>query len=260
MDNVFIHIPESLSYGGPCAECGRKHALAAAPALDQAAALFRAMQQAGRMDFETPDPDPRLSLDSLWGPARGKMFGVLVHADSQGGTGVLKAFSSQYNGVWQVAGWVDPVMDADLFARLSDPVDREIKELGREIDALDSANPERTTLMARRRQLSQELMLRLHALYTLTNFRGETRPLADFFAKGVPTGAADCCTPKLLHHAALHGLTPLGVAEFYVGRTNASKTRVHGHCYPPCRDKCLPILGFQLCGLGTSITEERTQA
>ena len=70
-----------------------------------------------------------------------------------------------------------------------------------------------------------------------------------FLGPAMPTGTGECCAPKLLHHAATHGLTPLGLAEFYVGRTNRSGTRRHGEFYAPCAEKCAPILGFLLCGV-----------
>jgi hypothetical protein len=70
-----------------------------------------------------------------------------------------------------------------------------------------------------------------------------------FTGKAMPTGTGECCAPKLLHHAAVHGLTPLGLAEFYIGRENRSATRAHGRFFAPCEEKCRPILGFLLCGL-----------
>jgi hypothetical protein len=91
----------------------------------------------------------------------------------------------------------------------------------------------------------------IHRLYTLTNFRGELRPLTEAFTAsgGIPTGTGDCCAPKLLNQAIQKCLLPLGMAEFYWGRENSSQTRHHGRFYPSCDTKCTPILGFMLCGL-----------
>jgi hypothetical protein len=99
--------------------------------------------------------------------------------------------------------------------------------------------------------LSRNLMGAIHGLYHLVNFRGEQAPLMKvFLGKGAPpAGTGDCCAPKLLHHAARHGLRPEGLAEVYWGRPNASATRQHGGLYPACAEKCRPILGFMLCGL-----------
>ncbi len=189
--------------------------------------------------------DPRFSTGYLWGEARGQMFGVLECAAPDGSVVVLRAFSCQYNGAWRVDGWVPPVLDVDEFHRITDPVDREIKMLDVEIAAGGEPG-----LARRRRALSRDLMTRIQGLYRFTNFRGETRALTEVFRGGIPAGAGDCCAPKLLNQAALRGLRPLGISEFYWGRENRSGTRRHGEFYPACAEKCQPILGFLLCGTG----------
>lgn len=102
--------------------------------------------------------------------------------------------------------------------------------------------------------MSRQLMRQLHALYTVRNFRGQSSDLTPFFPshRGIPTGTGDCCAPKLLNYALLRGIRPVAIAEFYWGRTNRSKSRLHGRFYPACHDKCMPILGFMLCGLDES--------
>ncbi|MFA6174428.1 MAG: pseudouridine synthase, partial [Kiritimatiellales bacterium] len=189
------------------------------------------------------NPEPKFSTDYLLGEARGQMFGVLECEDSSGQTVVLRAFSCQYNGEWLVDGWVPPILNVDEFHRLSDPVDRKIKQLDQLI--AENKSPE---LIQTRKALSQELMKQIHALYLLTNFRSETKPMTEVFHGGIPTGAGDCCAPKLLNYAAKNGLRPLGLSEFYWGRENRSGTRKHGEFYPACAEKCQPILGFMLCG------------
>ena len=75
----------------------------------------------------------------------------------------------------------------------------------------------------------------------------------DGTASRKPLGLAEvshCCAPKLLNQAALAGLAPLSLAEFYFGRENRSQTRQHGRFYAPCTDKCSALLGFMLCGAG----------
>jgi hypothetical protein len=107
-------------------------------------------------------------------------------------------------------------------------------------------------------------MTRIQGLYRLSNFRGESRPMTEVFQGGIPTGAGDCCAPKLLNHAALHGLTPLGISEFYWGRENRSGRRKHGEFHPvtgrthqlrlhaaSTRGLGIPILGDRLYGVGT---------
>lgn len=236
-----------LDCRGYCRDCGREHSLTAEPAVPFAQGLLAELE---RCQGIGPDRDPRLSLDYLHGPARGQMFGVLTFRDQAGNTGVLKAFSGQYNGLWHVPGWVPPIPDTEEFARATCFDEPRIKELTRRMAGLGPDDPLRLAMLAQRREMSRNLMERIFTLYRLTNFRRQTRAMRDVFAgRAMPTGTGECCAPKLLHHAAVHGLTPLGLAEFYVGRENRSATRRHGEFFAPCLDKCRPILGFLLCGL-----------
>lgn len=206
-----------------------------------------------RVDLLVSDreAESRFGTDYLFGEARGQMFGVMVCLDRHGARKVLRAFSCQYNGYWEVDGWVGPLFDVAQFMELTFDVERRIKALGAEIERREAIGGKALTLRQERRQLSRQLMKDIHDLYRLTNFRGETRSLpAAFLGKGgIPTGAGDCCAPKLLNYAAQNNLTPLGVAEFYWGMENRSATRQHGHFYQACQEKCAPILGFLLCGL-----------
>ena len=242
---------------GFCRDCGREHALPAEPALRHAQELMVALELRGSIDLETC-ADPRLSLEYLFGSARGQMFGVLVYADRAGNHGVLRAFSGQYNGIWVVPGWVPPILDPAEFARVIEFDEPRIKELTRRMQGLGMDDPARLAMLAERRELSRNLMDRIFGLYRLTDFRGQTQALGEVFTgTAMPTGTAECCAPKLLHHAAARGLTPLELAEFYFGRENRSATRRHGQFSAPCAEKCRPILGFMLCGLGGAWADER---
>jgi len=234
---------------GHCRDCGREHRLPAAPAMPAARALMAELSRCGSLGLGLAE-DPRLDLGYLHGPARGQMLGVLLARDESGREHVLKAFSGQYNGVWVVPGWVPPILDPAVFGRTIQDDEPRISRLTAELAGLSPMDATRKELLARRRELSRELMKRIFDLYHLTNFRGQTRAMGDvFLGPAMPTGTGECCAPKLLHHAATHGLTPLGLAEFYVGRTNRSGTRRHGEFYAPCAEKCAPILGFLLCGV-----------
>ncbi|MCJ2164390.1 MULTISPECIES: hypothetical protein [unclassified Pseudodesulfovibrio] len=241
----------SIACRGGCARCGREHTLPVGPSHGPAVELFRRLEQEGRIDFDAPAADPRFSIEYLLGDARGQMFGVLVVRNGQGQTGVLKAFSGQYNSVWEVDGWVPPLLDVARFKRDTLAGEQRIKAMGREILGLPKGAPARDALIDKRKKASQVLMQEIHAMYTLPNFRGERLPLpsATHGQGGVPTGTGDCCAPKLLGYAALNGLTPLGLSEFYFGRANRSGLKAHGEFYPSCPDKCARILGFMLCGL-----------
>lgn len=104
-----------------------------------------------------------------------------------------------------------------------------------------------------RRQLSDQLQNWLFEQFNMLNARGEHRNLLDIFAQTPqrvpPAGAGECCAPKLFQHAFLHGLKPIAIAEFWYGDSPRTTIRHHGRCYPACRGKCLPILGFMLQGL-----------
>lgn len=238
---------------GYCRRCDRHHGLGQADSIRHAGLLLARIEKEGRIDLASAGhaADPELALDHLLGPARGQMFGVLTYQGPDGSTGVLRAFSGQYNGRWRVAGWVPPLFDVEQWHQVNQPQEARIKELGRHIARLAEDAPQRRHLLAERRLLSQQLMKRLHGLYRLTNFRGQTSTLAEAFSGpgGMATGTGDCCAPKLLNYAARHALRPLGISEFFLGRENRSQTRQHGVFYPSCAAKCRPILGFLLCGL-----------
>ncbi len=246
-------IMQKSSCSGYCRRCGRDHALAEGQARHCCLELMRDLENKKRIDLSVPDAeaDPCFSTDYLYGEARGQMFGILRCRDQNGTDLTLKAFSGQYNGIWEVEGWMPPLFDVKEWNHVTRDVEKEIKELGRQIDLSGTGSTRRRKLVLQRRKLSQQLMKDIHALYTLTNFRGESRPLIEVFIgeNGIPTGTGDCCAPKLLNFAARNGLTPLGLAEFFWGEENKSKSRQHGGFYPSCAGKCQPILGYLLCGL-----------
>ncbi len=217
---------------------------------------MKTLEQTNRVDFFVPDHQahPQCSVDYLWGQARGKMFGVLVAQTATGKLLHLRAFSGQYNGLWQVPGWIDPIFDLRTFHKVHDQEEQKIKKLSKIIENFSPESKKRQELVLLRKKKSQQLMRAIHNLYRLKNFHGQRASLEQVFAsetdrKGLPpTGTGDCCAPKLLQHAALHNLTPLALAEFYFGKENRSGTRQHGCFYPSCQAKCYPILGFMLCG------------
>lgn len=118
---------------------------------------------------------------------------------------------------------------------------------------LSAARQRITALKRQRRAMSEALQERIFRLFVVENARGEQRDLVQIFAEHngtlPPAGAGECCAPKLLHHAYQHHLQPLCMAEFWWGESPAGEVRHHGHFYPACRSKCLPILTFMLQGL-----------
>lgn len=108
-------------------------------------------------------------------------------------------------------------------------------------------------LRKERRTRSEALQAWLFRQFKVLNARGEERDLADIFAhepsRVPPSGAGECCAPKLLQYAYRHGLKPLCMAEFWWGASPKSELRRHLHYYPACRGKCKPILAHMLQGL-----------
>ncbi|WP_456104881.1 RluA family pseudouridine synthase [Prevotella sp.] len=65
-----------------------------------------------------------------------------------------------------------------------------------------------------------------------------------------PSGAGECCEPKLLQYAFLHGYKPISMAMFWWGPSPKTEIRQHGNYYPACNGKCKPILEWMLEGIG----------
>lgn len=122
--------------------------------------------------------------------------------------------------------------------------------VGQRIAAIETAISD---LKAERKRRSDQLQQWLFSQFVVSNARGERRHLVDIFARTVgrmpPSGAGDCCAPRLLQCAYAHGMDPLCMGEFWWGESPRGEVRHHLHYYPACRGKCLPILTFMLQGL-----------
>ena len=238
---------------GYCRKCKIIHRLGSNTAITSCLTLMKQLSLHGSINLFSSDKneDEELKTDYLFGPARGKMFGVMNCTQPNGADMSLFAFSGQYNGSWKVQGWAPPLFDVDDFSGINDTIEKQIKIIGREIDLLPDHSEKWLLLRDKRRRLSQNLMRDIHSLYRLTNFHGETTPLYQAYndQNGISTGTGDCCAPKLFNYAAKNNLTPRGIAEFYWGRQNKSASRRHGFFYSSCKEKCEPILGYMLCGL-----------
>lgn len=240
---------QSIAFGY-CRFCNKTHSLSSGRAREYCLELMHILEEKGRMDIDVSEQnaDPLLTLDYIKGAAGGQMFGVLECTRSDGRSVILKAFSGQYNGVWNVEGWAPPLFDVERFDLLVGREDIKIKNLGKMIHDLPEGL-ERKELVIKRKGLSQNLMKEIHSIYRIHNFQSQVRLLADFFKRGIPAGAGDCCAPKLLNQAAKQGLKPVSLAEIFWGRANPSGTRSQGNYYSPCEEKCGPLMGFMLCGI-----------
>lgn len=105
-------------------------------------------------------------------------------------------------------------------------------------------------LKAQRKKKSNGLQQQLFESYQFLNSAGESKSLRAIFHDTKPvSGAGECAAPKLLQYAFLHQFKPIALAEFWWGKSPKSAIRQHGHFYPPCEEKCRPILGYMLDNL-----------
>ena len=102
-------------------------------------------------------------------------------------------------------------------------------------------------LKQQRKQISRKLQAQMHEAYSLMNFLGNASSLQQLMPQGLPTGTGDCCTPKLLHYAAINKWKPLAIAEFWWGESTVDK--IPGEFYGACVERCQPLMGFLLSGL-----------
>ena len=120
-------------------------------------------------------------------------------------------------------------------------------------DKLEKAVATLDTMKNRRHQDSEALQNWLFSNFKVLNAHGESRSLSEIFAdtpmKIPPSGAGECCAPKLLQAAYQRGWTPVSIAEFWYGKSMEGEVRIHGEHYPACRGKCRPVLGWMLQGL-----------
>ena len=123
-------------------------------------------------------------------------------------------------------------------------------------EALQSAQSKLSAMKETRRKDSEELQRWLFDNFKLNNGRGESRSLSEIFAGTPlcipPSGAGECCAPKLLQVAYLEGWQPVAMAEYWYGKPKGGEIRRHGNHYPACRGKCLPVLRWMLQGVETT--------
>lgn len=203
---------------------------------------------------------------------KGKMMGVLIVRESAcdgGRLGFLAAYSGLLAGRNDWDYFVPPVFDAQQPDGHFKTVERQISAMNARIKELESADEpvecerivEIQHLKQQRKQLSEDLQQWLFRQYRMLNGRGEYKDLVEIWRDYhtspkiqqrfpmPPGGSGDCCAPKLLQYAFLHGLQPLQIAEFWYGESPRGEVRHHFQFYPACRGKCLPILSFMLQGM-----------
>jgi tRNA pseudouridine32 synthase/23S rRNA pseudouridine746 synthase len=203
---------------------------------------------------EKEDQDHFFSTKYLFQPFKGHMFGVLVCRPTRqtdlplsslndDGCIILKAFSGQFFGTWVVPGYVFPCFDVDDW----------------NTEVLNSDSKIKEAKGTEQKKLSAILLKKIYNLYKFHCINGKVNTFSDFYSlmpplkcnkdntkngeySLPPTGTGDCCAPKLLNYAFMHGLKPISLAEFYYGSPNKSNTKQHLEFYPPCQEKCSLVL------------------
>ena len=118
-----------------------------------------------------------------------------------------------------------------------------------------------------RKSLSDTLQQWLFSQFQMQNHEGKTQDLLEIFKNAAlrdypqatiatsriaalkmvpPAGSGECCEPKLLQYAYLHGYKPLQMAMFWWGESPKEEIRHHLQFYPACNGKCKPILHWML--------------
>ncbi len=130
-----------------------------------------------------------------------------------------------------------------------------LKQIQSKLDAYDSELQE---LRNQHRHLSEALQQWLFDNTRLLNAEGNQLSVTQIWARRaastnsnspIPSGAGECCAPKLLHAAYSEGLQPIAMAEFWCGPSSADGLRHTGEFYPACQRKCRPILQHMMHGL-----------
>ena len=240
-----------VRYAGRCTVSGNELSIGPTPAVMIEAVRLRACLDVHR------DAADCFSTRHLLEPAAGKMFGVMLCRDTDGQLGTLRAFSGEWLSWEAPAGWVPSSGNLAEYADERQHTEARVAALTQQIDglkALATSKPIRRqieTIKIERGRLSRALTDRIHQAYRFDNTLGEILPLTQVDTGGArpPTGMGDCCAPKLLQAAIRHGMTPLGMVEFWWGSSSAVHPRVEGVFYSACREKCYPILGFLLRGI-----------
>lgn len=143
---------------------------------------------------------------------------------------------------------------------------RQREEIRPLVAATELAESRLLELKRRRQRMSEGLQRWLFDSFELLNAEGEKKSLTDIFGlryrRGMlpspvpPSGAGECCAPKLLQAAYRRGLRPLSIAEFWYGPSPGGEVRHHGAHYPACNGKCRPILEWMLRGLDVDKEEK----
>lgn len=160
------------------------------------------------------------------------------------------------------------------YAALLEAAEAEVEAYNRKIAELKST----------RKRKSDQLQRWLFSQFIFQNARGERKDLLSIFRnyyllhspKSVlathyaamgeqitlfpPSGTGECCEPKLLQYAFVHGMRPVEMAMFWWGEPPKTEIRQHGQFNPACNGKCKPLLTWMLKGMNVAANALEVEA
>ena len=266
---------------GYCLYCNRFHSLPRTKEAEECAReLIKTLKKRKSVSDETNASDFLVEdvYDEFTG---GKMIGILLCETNERTKekAMLKAFSGQWMGEWEVPGWCPPL--AQLTHNSLEYIEEreKIETLSEEIKQLDkkSSSDDVSALVrelkTKRKNTSRALLERIWDSYSLPSFRkvkkrgeasdnsnnsdGSRRKLIELNIRKcyhgdeskLPCGCGDCAAPKLLAECARKGWKPVAIAETWMGPNvkRGAGLREEGVFYGACLERCRPILGHLLC-------------
>lgn len=202
----------------------------------QAEALLREeiknIKECGYFDYKSKKPSFSIS-DYL--ENKGIMLGLLIARTKTGERVVLKAFSGALSSSYIVEGFTPPCFSVNAFEEVVSEYD---SKLHCYTDRIEMGEED---LIPTRRLLSNECLEKIKELYTFYTINGKIK-FSDIKNLNYTTGMGDCATIKLLSYCFKKGFTPISLAEIFFGHD--SDTRKDGNLYPPCDEKCKPLIKY----------------
>ena len=191
---------------------------------------IESINKSGFFDFRSKEPKHSIknALDE-----KGIMLGLLVARTKSSEKVILRAFSGSINSSYIVEGYTPPCFSVNALQEVVDEFDSKIHCYSDRIELGE------TDLIPTRRELSNECLEKIKELYTFYTINGKLK-FKDIKNLNYKTGMGDCATIKLLSYCFKKGFTPISLAEIFFGKD--SESRKNGVLYPPCDEKCKPLI------------------
>jgi tRNA pseudouridine32 synthase/23S rRNA pseudouridine746 synthase len=170
----------------------------------------------------------------------------------------LGAVQGQITAIYRTAGVLKPAKDAQAAPLLAQKAAIELRSAPQKAQ-LDLAVAAVRALEQRRDLLRAQIADQYEGARLLTNFAGQTQTVRN--ACNAPDAATQrarvsdgrtgvCAAPKMIAQAQSLGLTPVAIAEIWIGRDlGTQRDFANGRAFVPSCECCRSILGFALCGL-----------